>query len=81
MQTTLDTLKPGDEAVVKQLQGEPEITGRLMEMGLVTGTPIKVLKFAPLGDPLEIVMRGYHLTLRRTEAAGIIVELKENSNT
>lgn len=74
MQTTLDTLKPGDEAVVRQLQGEPDVAERLMEMGLIVGTPLKVVKFAPLGDPLEIVMRGYHLTLRRAEAAGVVVE-------
>ena len=75
MQTTLDVLKPGDEAVVVQLEGEPEVIERLMEMGLVAGTPLKLLKYAPLGDPLEIVMRGYHFTLRRAEAAGVIVEL------
>ncbi len=75
MQTTLDVLKPGDEAVVARLDGAPEVIERLMEMGLVAGTPLKLLKFAPLGDPLEIVMRGYHLTLRRAEAAGVIVEI------
>ncbi len=45
-----------------------------MEMGLVVGTPLKVLKFAPLGDPMEIVIRGYHLTMRRSEAVGVLVE-------
>ena len=74
-QTTLDQLKPGAQAKVVRLQGEPEIVERLMEMGLIAGTPLKVLKFAPLGDPMEIVMRGYHLTLRRAEAAGILVEI------
>lgn len=76
MQTTLDTLKPGDEATVIELRGEAETTGRLMEMGLVAGTPLTVLKFAPLGDPLEITARGYHLSMRRREAAGILVELR-----
>ena len=75
MQTTLSALKPGDEAVVIRLEGAPETVERLMEMGLVAGTPLKLLKFAPLGDPLEIVMRGYHLTLRRAEAGGVIVDL------
>jgi len=75
VQKTLDMLQPGDQAVIKELQGEPETTERLMEMGLVAGTPLKVLKFAPLGDPIEVVIRGYHLTLRRTEAAGILVEI------
>ena len=75
MQTTLDALKPGDEATVTRLEGAPEVIERFMEMGLVVGTPLKLLKYAPLGDPLEIVMRGYHLTLRRAEAVGVIVEL------
>jgi Fe2+ transport system protein FeoA len=74
MQTTLDTLKPGDGAVVRGLHGEAEVAERLMEMGLIVGTTLKVVKFAPLGDPMEILMRGYHLTLRRAEAAGVVVE-------
>ncbi len=74
MQTTLDTLKPGDEALVVEVRGEEETVGRLMEMGLIAGTALKLQKFAPLGDPIEIVMRGYHLTLRREEASHIIVE-------
>jgi ferrous iron transport protein A len=75
METTLNTLKPGDEAVVARLEGTSQTVERLMEMGLVAGTPLKLVKYAPLGDPLEIVMRGYHLTLRRAEAAGVIVDL------
>ena len=75
MHVTLDTLQPGDEATVLTLNGDAETTERLMEMGLVAGTPIRVLKFAPLGDPLEILVRGYHFTLRRHEAVGILVEL------
>jgi Fe2+ transport system protein FeoA len=73
--TTLDTLRPGTEAVVTGLSCEDEATERLMELGLIVGTPIKVIKFAPLGDPIEILMRGYHLTLRRAEAAGVVVTL------
>ena len=75
MQTTLDTLKPGDYATVTELHGDPETVERLMEMGLVAGTTLRVLKFAPMGDPVEIVMRGYHFTLRCHEAAGIRVEV------
>lgn len=73
-ETTLDTMRPGDQGKIARLEGEPETVERLMEMGLVPGTPIKVLKFAPLGDPIEIVARGYHLTVRKHEASGIIVE-------
>jgi Fe2+ transport system protein FeoA len=73
MRTTLETLQPGEQATIQELQGEPETMTRLMEMGLVAGTPIKVVKFAPLGDPIEILVRGYHFTLRRAEAADIVV--------
>jgi ferrous iron transport protein A len=45
-----------------------------MEMGLLPGTPIQVVRYAPLGDPIEIMLRGYHLSLRRAEAVGIVVE-------
>lgn len=72
-QITLDTLQPGMEAVVAELNCEEATAERLMELGLIAGTPIKVVKFAPLGDPMEILMRGYHLTLRRAEAAGVVV--------
>jgi ferrous iron transport protein A len=74
MQTTLDQLKPGDEGTVIEISFESEAAERLMEMGVVPGTPFKVLKFAPLGDPIELVIRGYHLSLRRAEAATIAVQ-------
>lgn len=74
-ETTLDALHPGDQATVRRVEGEPETVERLMELGLVPGTPLKVLKFAPLGDPIEIVARGYHLTIRKHEAGGIVVEM------
>jgi ferrous iron transport protein A len=71
---TLDMLTPGDQATITEIGGEPETVERLMEMGVVVGTPLKVLKFAPLGDPLEIEIRGYHLSLRRLEASAISVQ-------
>lgn len=70
---TLDSLKPGDNVVISAINCEPEAAQRLMEMGLLPGTPIRVVRFAPLGDPIEILMRGYHLSLRKAEAAGITV--------
>ena len=74
MSRSLNTLQPGDETTVLEVRGEAEATSRLMELGLLPGTPLKVVRFAPLGDPVEVVIRGYHLSLRRGEAAGIIVE-------
>lgn len=74
MPTTLDTLQPGQQATIQSLTGEVETVGRLMEMGFVAGTSLRVVKFAPLGDPIEVAIRGYHFSLRRQEAAGIVVE-------
>jgi ferrous iron transport protein A len=66
-------LSPGARGVVTELNVPPENRGRLMEMGLLVGTPIELVRFAPLGDPLELKVRGYHLTLRRHEAEQIWV--------
>jgi Fe2+ transport system protein FeoA len=74
MSRTLDSLQAGEATRVLELRGEAEASHRLMEMGLLPGTPIKVVRYAPLGDPIEITVRGYHLSLRRAEAAGVIVE-------
>ena len=52
----------------------PDIYQRLLEMGLTKGTPCTVVRYAPMGDPIEIRIRGYHLSLRKSEAAGIAVE-------
>ena len=71
---TLDQLKAGEKARVLELTGDDEAAERLMEMGLVEGTMLAVVRFAPLGDPMEIAARGYHLTLRKVEAAGVVVE-------
>lgn len=74
MPKTLDQLQAGETGVIVQVAGEASIAERLMEMGLITGTPFKVVKRAPLGDPIEIETRGYHLTIRKGEAAGIVIE-------
>lgn len=70
---TLAELQVGDSARVVSL-GDDEAAERMMEMGLVEGTEFSVVRFAPLGDPIEIKTRGYHLTLRRAEAASVEVE-------
>jgi ferrous iron transport protein A len=63
----------GGRATVEELRVPEESRGRLMELGLLVGTPIELIRFAPLGDPVEIKVRGYHLTLRRHEAEQILV--------
>jgi ferrous iron transport protein A len=70
---SLDQLQPGEEGVVTRLLGEPPIARRLMELGLVPGTRVEVLRRAPLGDPIELRLRQVHLSIRRSEAAVIHV--------
>jgi ferrous iron transport protein A len=69
----LTSLKIGGAATVSEIKLRPEQRGRLLEMGLLVGTAVQLVRFAPLGDPVEIKVRGYHLTLRRQDAAQIWV--------
>ena len=71
--TYLSDLKPGQEATVLEVKAQGPISRRLLEMGFIRGTHLKVEKLAPLGDPMELVIRGYHLSLRREEGSCIIV--------
>jgi ferrous iron transport protein A len=70
----LTSLPLGAAATVTAIQVPPEHRGRLLEMGLLVGTPVELVRFAPLGDPVEIKVRGYHLTLRKHEAEQIWVK-------
>ena len=70
---TLDRLEPGESGVVLRLDGDPGAIRRLMELGIVPGTPVEVIRLAPLGDPIELRLREIHLSLRRAEAAFIHV--------
>jgi ferrous iron transport protein A len=69
----LSSLPAGKAARVAEIKVSPESRSRLMEMGLLVGTPVELVRFAPLGDPVEIKVRGYHLTLRKHEAEQIWV--------
>lgn len=71
---SLASLKVGSKATVCEIRVPPENRGRLLEMGLLVGTPVELIRFAPLGDPIEIKVRGYHLTLRKHEAEQIWVK-------
>lgn len=71
--TTLAALAVGGLARVESIAGDDEISVRLMEMGLVPGTEVRVVALAPLGDPLEIELRGYRLSLRKSEAERVEV--------
>ncbi|MCX6958033.1 MAG: FeoA family protein [Verrucomicrobiae bacterium] len=72
--TPLSDLQPGDKAIVRALPQDRLLATRLGEMGLLSGTEITYVRKAPLGDPLEIKVRGYSLSLRLKDAAAIQVE-------
>ncbi len=69
----LSELKVGDKAEVTALKAESVIRRRIMDMGLIKGTRFKVLRVAPLGDPIEIFFKGLYLAMRKTEAEGVVV--------
>ncbi|MCX6952776.1 MAG: FeoA family protein [Verrucomicrobia bacterium] len=70
----LSVLSIGSTAIVREISKNGAASVRLREMGLLAGTKIVLVRAAPLGDPLEITVRGYHLTLRKNEAEQILVE-------
>ena len=71
---TLEDLKPGQEGVVASVGEKGPVRRRIMDMGITPGVQVKVIKVAPLGDPVEVNVRGYELSLRKAEARQI--ELK-----
>ena len=71
---TLKEVKIGQSAIIKKLHGEGAVKRRIMDMGLTKGTEVYVRKVAPLGDPLELTVRGYELSLRKSEAACVLVD-------
>ena len=72
--TTLRQVKIGESAVIKKLHGEGATKRRIMDMGLTRGTEVRVRKVAPLGDPMELTVRGYELSVRKGDAELIEVE-------
>ncbi|MDE2731803.1 MAG: FeoA family protein [Bacteroidota bacterium] len=69
---TLKDLRPGESGTVTGYRGH-DAPVRLMEMGLIPGTEVTVVRLAPLGDPMDLKVRGYHLSIRKREAADICV--------
>lgn len=72
--TPLDALPLRVPARIAEVVAEDEMLIRLLEMGFVRGTEVRIIKRAPLGDPLEIEVRGYHVSLRAREARSVVVE-------
>lgn len=75
---TLDQIAVGKEVKIIAVGGEGQLRVRLLDMGLIPQTVVRVQKVAPLGDPLEIHLRGYELTLRKEDAARIEVQCEKN---
>ena len=73
---TLKTAKVGETVTVVKLHGEGAVKRRIMDMGLTKGTDVFVRKVAPLGDPIELTVRGYELSVRKADAALIDVEIE-----
>ena len=71
---TLKDIKVGEHAVIEKLHGEGALKRRIMEMGLTRGTQVYVRKVAPLGDPMELTVRGYELSVRKADAE--LIEVK-----
>ena len=71
---TLKEISCGETVTVKRLTGEGPVRRRIMDMGITKGVPVFVRKVAPLGDPVEVTVRGYELSLRRADAEMIEVE-------
>ena len=69
----LNELRNGDRGIIERITGTGRFRQRLMEMGFVPGTEIVVQKYAPLKDPIEYVLKGYHVSLRHEEAERVLV--------
>ena len=70
---TLRDVPVGSTATVRRLKGEGAIKRRIMDMGITKGTEVHVRKVAPLGDPIEVTVRGFELSLRKDEAENVLV--------
>ena len=77
---TLADIAPGQSATISEVTGDDSIAVRLMEMGLTDGETVRVVGRAPLGDPIELSIRGYKLSLRKLEAARVQVQAQKASD-
>jgi len=77
MEKRLSKLEPGERGVVVRIEGSSITRRRIMDMGIVRGAEIRVVRRAPLGDPVEFEIRDYNLSLRRRDAENVYIELEE----
>lgn len=71
---TIADLKPGDSGVIEKLHGRGPLKRRFQDMGITKGTPVHVVKVAPFGDPIQVNLKGYELTLRKEDARDIEIQ-------
>jgi len=76
---SLDIVAPGKICVVQSVRGEGAVRTRMLEMGLIKGTQVKVVRVAPLGDPIEFEVKGYNLSLRKKEARMVDVQVMDDA--
>ena len=74
----LDEFRIGETGLIKKVEGEGRLRRRLFDMGVTPGATVYLRKKAPLGDPMEVTIRGYELTLRKSEACLVYLEVKED---
>ena len=74
----LSELNPKDKGLIKKIEKSGSLKRKLLDMGVIPGSSIEVMKLAPLGDPVDVKIRGYHLSLRKEEASQILVEVVES---
>lgn len=77
MEKKLNELTAGERGVIKSVAGDGLLRRRMLDMGVTPGAEVVMRKRAPLGDPLEVTLRGYELTLRKTEAENVITEVAD----
>lgn len=71
----LSEMDPGENGKITKVTGDRSLRRRIMDMGIIKGTEIKVVRRAPLGDPVEFLLKDYHLSLRKNEAENVYVEV------
>lgn len=73
-EVTLNALHPGESGIVEKITAlDPKLKLRLLELGVLKGTSVELVRYAPLGDPIEIKIRGYRLSIRKEEANSVLV--------
>lgn len=77
VEKSLSELKPGQRGKIVKVSAKGSVRGRILDMGVVRGADIEMERVAPLGDPIEVKIKGYHLSLRKEEAASIYVETEK----